>query len=122
MARRILLRPLSSPRLKERCLRMTIDLIYPPSASGSENYSSEPPLGPIALYSSLPDHFRADLRFLDSTVMSAGEIERAVAERRPDILALSTTTFNYGNPLPRAELAKKQGASVVVGGNHCTHA
>jgi len=100
---------------------MSIDLVYPASVSGSENYSSEPPLGPIALYSSLPEQFRHTLRFLDSTVMSLAEIDKAIDERKPDVVALSCTTFNYSNAIRLAQLAKRANAIVVVGGIHVTH-
>ncbi|MDR0799341.1 MAG: B12-binding domain-containing radical SAM protein [Dysgonamonadaceae bacterium] len=100
---------------------MLIDLIYPASSTGSDNYSSEPPLGPIALFSSLPEIYRQNVRFLDSTIMSQLEIEEAVKERKADIIALSCTTYNYSNALRIAEIAKSNGAFVVCGGIHITH-
>lgn len=100
---------------------MKIDIVYPASASGSENYSSEPPLGPIALYSSLPEVYRKNVRFLDSTILSQFEIEQAVSERKADVVALSCTTYNYQNALKVAALAKKCGSYVVCGGVHITH-
>jgi anaerobic magnesium-protoporphyrin IX monomethyl ester cyclase len=100
---------------------MTVDLIYPASSSGSENYSSEAPLGPIAIYSSLPIELRKNVRFLDSTIMSEAEIESAVSERRASIVALSCTTFNYGNAIRLAQLAKENGSTVILGGIHITY-
>ena len=100
---------------------MDIDLVYPGSCSGSDNYSSEPPLGPIALYSSLTAECRARVRFLDSTLLSHTEIEKSLAERKALVVALSCTTFNYSNALRLAELAKRHGAYVVAGGIHITY-
>lgn len=100
---------------------MTVDLIYPGSGSGSENYSSEAPLGPIAVYSSLPPALRKDVRFLDSTLLSHQGIERAVLQRKADVVALSCTTFNYSNAIRLAQLAKSNGSCVVVGGIHITY-
>lgn len=100
---------------------MLVDLVYPASGSGSENYSSEPPLGPIALYSSLPEVYRKNVRFLDSTILSQTEIELAVLERKAAVVALSCTTYNYQNALKVAALAKKNGSYVVCGGVHVTH-
>lgn len=100
---------------------MTVDLVYPASVSGSENYSSEPPLGPIALYSSMREGWRAQVRFLDSTVMSQSDIEQAVNTRKAAVVAISCTTFNYANAVRLAEVAKQNGAWVVFGGIHVTH-
>ena len=100
---------------------MQVDLVYPASIFGSENYSSEPPLGPIALYSSLPERVREDVRFLDSTLMSQPEIEDAVNQRQADVVAMSCTTFNYPNAVRLAELAKRNGSTVVFGGIHVTY-
>jgi radical SAM superfamily enzyme YgiQ (UPF0313 family) len=100
---------------------MLIDIVYPASNTGSDNYSSEPPLGPIALYSSLPEIYRCNVRFLDSTIMSQQEIEQAVEERKAGIVALSCTTYNYPNALRIADMAKANGAFVVCGGIHITH-
>jgi radical SAM superfamily enzyme YgiQ (UPF0313 family) len=100
---------------------MTIDLIYPGSVSGSENYSSEAPLGPIAVYSSLPPALRENVRFLDSTLLSYAEIEQAVLQRKADVVALSCTTFNYSNAIRLAQLAKDSGSRVVLGGIHITY-
>jgi anaerobic magnesium-protoporphyrin IX monomethyl ester cyclase len=100
---------------------MKIDLVYPSSSTGSENYSSEPPLGPIALYSSLSELYRRDLRFLDSTILERSEIEKAIFERKANIVALSCTTYNYKNALRIAMLAKANGSFVVLGGIHITH-
>lgn len=99
----------------------TVDIIYPASVSGSENYSSEAPLGPIALYSSLSESQRNKVRFLDSTVLSQEEIEQAVTQRNADVVALSCTTYNYANALRVASLAKTNGSYVVCGGIHITH-
>jgi radical SAM superfamily enzyme YgiQ (UPF0313 family) len=98
-----------------------IDIIYPASNTGSDNYSSEPPLGIIALFSSLPENYRKIVRFLDGTIMSQVEIEKAVEERKAGIIALSCTTYNYSNALRIAEIAKANGAFVVCGGIHITH-
>jgi radical SAM superfamily enzyme YgiQ (UPF0313 family) len=98
-----------------------IDMIYPASVSGSENYSSEPPLGPIAVCSSLPKPIRKDVRFLDSTLLSQPEIEQAVIQRKADVVAVSCTTFNYPNALRLAELARRNGSQVVFGGIHVTY-
>jgi len=100
---------------------MLIDIVYPASTSGSNNYSSEPPLSIIALFSSLPENYRQNVRFLDSTIMSQAEIEKAVEERKAGIVALSCTTYNYSNALRIAEIAKANGAFVVCGGIHITH-
>ena len=100
---------------------MLIDIVYPESNTGSGNYSSEPQLGIIALYSSLPDAYRQNVRILDSTIMAQSEIEDAVEERKADIIALSCTTYNYSNALRVAEIAKTYGAFVVCGGIHITH-
>ncbi len=100
---------------------MKIDLIYPASTSGSENYSSEPPLGPIALYSSLPEEWRRHVRFLDSTVMTQTEIDEGVNERKADVVAISCTMFNYANAVRLAEVAKRNGSWVVLGGIHITY-
>jgi radical SAM superfamily enzyme YgiQ (UPF0313 family) len=100
---------------------MLIDIVYPASSTRSSNYSSEPPLSIIALFSSLPEDYRQNVRFLDSTIMSQQEIEQAVAERKADIIALSCTTYNYSNALRVAETAKSNGAFVVCGGIHITH-
>lgn len=99
----------------------TIDLVYPVSVTGSENYSSEAPLGPIALYSSLNESQRKNVRFLDSTIISQSEIEKAVAQRKANVVALSCTTYNYSNALRVAEIAKNNGSYVVLGGIHITH-
>lgn len=100
---------------------MAVDIVYPGSASGSENYSSEPPLGPIALYSSLPEAARKNVRFLDSTILAQREIEQAILARRADVVAISCTTFNYANALRLAQLAKENGAAVIFGGIHVTY-
>src|SRR5215213_7299039 len=100
---------------------MTVDLIYPGSVSGSENYSSEAPLGPIAVYSSLPAASRENTRFLDSTLLSDAEIEQAILQRKADVVALSCTTFNYSNAIRLAQLAKCNGSCVVLGGIHVTY-
>lgn len=100
---------------------MKIDLVYPASVSGSENYSSEAPLGPVAIYSSLNESQRKRVRFLDSTIMPQSEIEQAVLLRRASIVALSCTTYNYPNALRVAKLAKQNGSYVVCGGIHITH-
>ena len=100
---------------------MSVDLIYPASIAGSENYSSEPPLGPIALYSSLHELVRKRVRFLDSTVMPQSEIERAVISRKADVVALSCTSFNYANALRLSTLAKRNNACVVLGGIHISY-
>ena len=99
---------------------MKVDLVYPGSVSGSENYSSEPPLGPVALYSSLSSRWKRNTRFLDSTLLSPIEIEEAIRERRPDIVALSTTSFNYSRTIELAQIAKEVAAVVIVGGIHVT--
>jgi magnesium-protoporphyrin IX monomethyl ester (oxidative) cyclase len=98
-----------------------IDLVYPASVSGSENYSSEVPLGPVALYSSLPASSRSNVRFLDSTILSQDEIERAVTQRIAKVVALSCTTYNYRNALRVAALAKQNGSYVMCGGIHITY-
>jgi anaerobic magnesium-protoporphyrin IX monomethyl ester cyclase len=100
---------------------MKIDLVYPASTSGSENYSSEPPLGLVAVYSSLAEPFRKGVRLLDSTVLSQDEIEQKVAQRKADVIALSCTTYNYQNALRVATIAKQQGSYVICGGIHITH-
>ena len=100
---------------------MKIDLIYPGSVSGSENYSSEAPLGPIAVYSSLSPAMRENARFLDSTLLSHAEIEQAISQRKADLVALSCTTFNYSNAIRLAKLAKDNGSYVVLGGIHITY-
>jgi radical SAM superfamily enzyme YgiQ (UPF0313 family) len=100
---------------------MLIDLVYPASNTGSNNYSSEPPLGIIALFSSLPENYRQNVRFLDSTIMTQEEIEQAIEERKADMIALSCTTYNYSNALRIAEIAKSNEAFVVCGGIHITH-
>lgn len=102
-------------------MSIIVDLVYPASVSGSENYSSEAPLGPIALYSSLSESLREKVRFLDSTVLSQAEIEQAVTQRKADVVALSCTTYNYSNALRVANLAKANGSYVVCGGIHITH-
>jgi len=100
---------------------MLIDIVYPASNTGSGNYSSEPPLGIVALFSSLPENYRKNVRFLDATIMSQTEIEKAIEERKAGIIALSCTTYNYSNALRIAEIAKTNGAFVVCGGIHITH-
>ncbi len=100
---------------------VSIDIVYPPSESGNENYSSEPPLGPIALGSSLPKEIRSHTRFLDSTIMGIEEIERLLIERKATIIAFSCTTFNYPAALRLATMAKQQGSVVVMGGIHITY-
>ncbi len=100
---------------------MLIDLVYPGSTTGSENYSSEPPLGPLAIFSSLPEAWRARARFLDSTLMPDGDIASAVRSRRADVVAMSCTTFNYSRALHLAAVAKEHGACVILGGIHITH-
>ncbi len=100
---------------------MNVDLIYPASKFGSENYSTEPPLGPIALYSSIPKIIRGDVRFLDSTLMPQAEIDHTVTQCKSEVVAMSCTTFNYPNVLRLAELAKLNGSIVVLGGIHVTY-
>ncbi len=100
---------------------MKIDLVYPSSTCGSENYSSEAPLGPVALYTSLPLIYRENTRFLDSTVLIQEEIEKELINRKADIVAISCTTYNYPNALRVAEIAKNNGSFVVMGGIHITH-
>jgi len=100
---------------------MIVDLVYPASVSGSENYSSEAPLGPIALYSSLDVSQRGNVRFLDSTILSQNDIEQNVNHNKADVVALSCTTFNYSNALRVAALAKKNGSYVIAGGIHVTY-
>lgn len=104
-----------------RDLANGIDLVYASSTTGSENYSSEPPLGPIALYSSLPERLKRHTRFLDSTILSQGAIEEAVHSRRAAFVCFSCTTFNYQNAIRTAHIAKRNGAFVIVGGIHVTH-
>jgi magnesium-protoporphyrin IX monomethyl ester (oxidative) cyclase len=78
-------------------------------------------LGPIALYSSLPEEYRKNVRFLDSTIMQQSEIERNVEQRKAEIVAISCTTYNYPNALKVAEIAKEHHAHVICGGIHITH-
>jgi len=99
----------------------SVDIIYPGSLTGSENYASEPPLGPLALYSAVPADWRASMRFLDSTLLTDDQIEREMQSKRAAIVALSCTTYNYGNVIRLARVAKQYGAAVVVGGIHITH-
>lgn len=114
-----------SSTVRARQLRLRnlkqLDIVYPSSVSGSQNYSCEPPLGPIALYSSVPEDRRQQIRFLDSTIISQTEIEQAVTDRRADVVAVSCTAFNYCNALGVAEFAKRHGAIVVFGGIHVTY-
>lgn len=100
---------------------LKVDLIYPSSITGSENYSSEAPLGPVALYTSLSYGFRKNTRFLDSTILSQEEIELNVKERKADVIAISCTTYNYQNALKIANISKEFGAIVIFGGIHITH-
>ena len=100
---------------------MLIDIVYPASNTGSDNYSSEPPLGIVALFSSLPENYQKNVRFLDSTIMSQVEIEDSVEERKAGIIALSCTTYNYSNAIRVAEIAKTNGAFIICGGIHITH-
>jgi anaerobic magnesium-protoporphyrin IX monomethyl ester cyclase len=98
-----------------------IDLLYPSSVSGSENYSSEAPLGPVALYTSLPIKYRKHTRFLDSTILTQEAIEQEVLNRKANIIAISCTTYNYPNALKIASISKEFGATVIFGGIHITH-
>lgn len=100
---------------------MIIDLIYPSSVTGSENYSAEAPLGPIALYTSLPFKYRKNTRFLDSTILTQVAIEQKVLNRKANIIAISCTTYNYPNALKIATISKEFGATVIFGGIHITH-
>jgi len=100
---------------------MLIDIVCPESITGSNNYSSEPPLGIVALFSSLPENYRKNVRILDATIMSQVEIEKEVEERKAGIVALSCITYNYSNALRIAKIAKTNGAFVVCGGIHITH-
>jgi radical SAM superfamily enzyme YgiQ (UPF0313 family) len=100
---------------------MLIDIVYPTSSSGSDNYSSEAPLGILALYSALPDTYRQNVRILDSTIMTQSEIEYLISKQKTDIVAISCTTYNYSNALRIANIAKTNGAYVICGGIHITH-
>jgi len=98
-----------------------VTIVYAESATGSENYSSEPPLGPIALYSAFPAQRRSDVRFLDSTVLSDGLMARGLAESPATVAAFSCTTFNYARSLRLAAVAKQRGTTVIFGGIHVTY-
>lgn len=102
-------------------MTLSIDLVYPPSVTGSGNYACEPPLGPLALYASLPPRLRDGVRFLDGTLLDQPDIDQALAARPADIVALSCTTYNYPNALELAHAARARGAVVIAGGIHITH-
>ena len=100
---------------------MTIYIIYAASNTGSSNYSCEPPLGPISLFSSLKDNNKESVTYLDSTIISQKEIEQLTIKNKPDIIALSCTSFNYLNSIRLAEIGKNYGAKIIIGGIHVTH-
>lgn len=98
----------------------TIDLVYPSSVTKSENYSSEPPLGLVALYSSLRKGNRKNIKLLDSTIMTQTQIEAEIETRKSNLVAISCTSFNYSNAIKIAEIAKNNSSLVIVGGIHIT--
>jgi radical SAM superfamily enzyme YgiQ (UPF0313 family) len=100
---------------------ISVDLVYPHSTTGSENYSCEPPLGPLAIYSSLTEELRSSVRFLDSTILSASYIDSQLQKRMADVVAISCTTYNYPEALRLAHQARENGSVVLLGGIHVTH-
>jgi len=97
-----------------------IVLILPASQFETSNFSCEPPIGLLTLYSSLPERFKRKTVLLDSTVMNQDEILMYIKNQKPNVVGISSNTYNYSNCIATAKTAKENGAITIIGGIHVT--
>lgn len=65
-----------------------------------------------------------DIKILDGSVISTIEIKERLKTFEPDIVGISTLTFNYPNALKIAEYVKqnsKKNVEVILGNDHATY-
>lgn len=97
-------------------------LIYPSSQYETINYSCEPHLGLLVLYSILPEYLKNDTKLLDGSIIEKEDIRKEIIENKPSVVAISCNSFNYGNALELCRVAKSVGAKTILGGIHITNA
>ncbi len=100
---------------------MNILLINPFSQYDSVNYSFEPNLGLLAIYSLLPESFKKEATILDGAILPSNEIKNEINLNKPKIVAISCNSFNYSIALEYCNEAKKHGATTILGGVHITN-
>jgi radical SAM superfamily enzyme YgiQ (UPF0313 family) len=101
---------------------MKLLLIYPNSQYETINYSCEPHLGLLVLYSILPEYLKNDTKLLDGSIIEKEDIVKEIIENKPSVVGISCNSFNYGNALELCRVAKSVGAKTILGGIHITNA
>jgi anaerobic magnesium-protoporphyrin IX monomethyl ester cyclase len=99
---------------------MGILLTYAGSDGEFKNFEAVPPLGLVALYSALPERYRERTKFLDGNLVSTKYIEDWIRKERPELVGISALTFGYQAAIRIGEVARDNGAIVVLGGRHAT--
>jgi radical SAM superfamily enzyme YgiQ (UPF0313 family) len=85
-----------------------------PAAEFQNRY---PPLWPCYLEAYAEKHLgpkALDFRF------AKGNIEKDLADYRPDVVGIGTSSQHWERAITQAHLAKRSGAHVIVGGAHIT--
>ena len=96
------------PRMKKLLFVAAVN----PSSLVENRY---PPLWPAFLAAYADRHLGTDQAEFH---YGTGRIERLLDRHRPDLLAISSVTQNYGYAVEYAQEAKRRGIPVVIGGMH----
>jgi len=99
---------------------MKVLLTYSGTDEGFQNFESVPSGGIIAVYSALPKEQRKETHFLDGNLVSFDYISKWIEREKPAIVGIGALTFGYQNAIKIGEVAKDNGAVVVLGGKHAT--
>ena len=105
-----------------------VTLVYPgiavigfDSLGGQQHDTISVNLGLAYIGSYIKKHSKHSVNLIDlRDVKSWNEYEKQLKERSPDIVGIYCNTVNVGNSLKCAEIAKKHGFTVVMGGPHAT--
>ena len=91
-----------------------------PGIGGNANENAYPPLGVVALGTSLSNEFQdsVEVKLLDGQVDSVERIEAEISRLQPDVVGLSMYSTSIRNTIRLVEAAKNTGAITVVGNDH----
>jgi len=99
---------------------MGILLVHSGTDGVYKNFEAVPPLGLISLSSKLPSELRQDTKLLDGNLVSSDYIGNWIERNRPEIVGISSLTFGYQTAIRIGDMARDNGAVVVLGGRHAT--